>query len=536
MDKSVSSGWSSLAGPPADLVLVGARVVQPGAPLASELVLAGGRVAAVGHRVTRPAGVRVVDLRGAVVVPGLADAHCHLVGLATTLAAADLRGARSVEELAQRAAAHAAGLPAGAWAEGAGWDENTWHRPELPTHHALSAAIPDRPAVLLRVDGHALLANAAALALCAVAEAPDPPDGLILRQDGAPTGVLVDGAMRLVLDHLPTPDPARLRPLVREASRRAAAAGLTCVHDMGLREPELELLIDMAREGELSCRVHAYIAGEHPKWTESLQIRRNPVGLLTIGGVKLYQDGALGSRGAALDAPYCDAPGCRGLVLHEPAELAERLRAADAAGHQVAVHAIGDRAFGQVLGALEALGRAAGPRDRRPRVEHAQVASASLFARAAAVGAVLSMQPVHAVGDASWAGRRLGPDRLAWSYAWAQAAAAGCHLALGTDFPVEPLDPLATLRAATGHHPGFAAGPRALSPEQALRGATEGAAWAIYREGELGRLAPGMAADLTILDVDPLGSPERLADARVLATLVGGRPTHVDRAAELDLA
>lgn len=509
----------------AALILLDARVRRPGLPLADAVALRGGRVLGVGTAAALEGlagpGTRRVRLGGAVVLPGLVDAHCHVIGLARTLAAADLRGA-DPGALVARAVAHAVTLDPGAWVEGSGWDQNPWPGAALPRHDALSAAIPDRPAVLWRVDGHAVLVNRAALVIAGIdRRTPDPADGLVVRDAaGEPTGVLVDGAMRLVTERQPELDPERLRGLVRQALARVAAAGLTGAHDMGLREHEIGILRDLDGSGRLTCRTHAYIAGEQPDWSQAVERARAPGALLTVAGVKLYQDGALGSRGAALDAPYCDDPGCRGLVLHEPEDLWDRVRAADRCGHQVAVHAIGDRAFGQVIDAFERLARAG----RRPRVEHAQVATPALLQRAARVGAVLSMQPMHAVGDAPWAARRLGPERLAHSYAWGAALRAGCRLALGSDFPVEPMDPLAGLAAATGHHPGFTPGaPRALTPDEALQGYTEGPAWATFAEGRLGRLEPGYAADLTIVDTDPVGSPDALPAARVLATLVGGR-------------
>lgn len=505
----------------ADLILINTRVRRPGHPVASAIALRGGRVLGVGStaELMGLAGRRTrrVALDG-VVVPGLVDAHCHLVGLARTLAAADLRGA-SPAELVGRAVAHGAALPPAAWVEGSGWDQARWPGGALPTHHALSAALA-RPAVLWRVDGHAILVNAAALAVAGItSETPDPPDGRIVRDAvGDPTGVLIDGAMRPVLERLPPPGPRQLRTLVAQALKLVAEAGITGVHDMGLREPELAVLRQMDDAVELSCRVHAYIDGEQPDWRQAVAEPPWKGRRLTVGGVKLFQDGALGSWGAALDAPYCDDPACQGLTLHEPDDLLERVIFATEAGHQVAIHAIGDRAFGQVLDAFAQL-----PSARRPRVEHAQVASPALLSRAARLGAVLSMQPLHALDDAPFAERRLGRDRMAWAYAWGEAARVDCPVILGSDFPVSRLDPLSSLAVATGHHPGLLLRQsQALTPDQALWGATQGPAWATFAS-DAGVLQPGSAADLTILDVDPVAMPYATRAARVLATVVGGR-------------
>ena len=503
----------------ADLIVRAATARSPvGSSPSDSVAVASGRIIAVGGRRTveglRGPETRVLDVPGGVILPGLVDSHCHLVALARASLAVRLFGAGSFEEVVRRVGERALCEPGAGFIEGVGWDQAEWTPPELPHHRELTAAVPDRPTALLRIDGHALLVNRPGLELAGIGQdTPDPAGGRVVRDArGEPTGLLLDTAMDLVLRHVPRPPREVLRRGLLTALEQAARAGLTSVHEMGVTADEITLLDELAREGRATARVVAFLYGEDPAWRGWLGPPRVGLhgGLLTVRGVKLFQDGALGSRGAALHEPYSDEPGTSGLLLHDPDDLLDRLRLADGSGYQVAVHAIGDRAVSTVLDALERLWAERGAADRRSRLEHAQVVRPSDRERAARLGVISAMQPVHAVSDARWAAARLGAERLSCAYSWGGVLRTGGRLALGSDFPVEEMDPLAGMRAAV-------AGADPLTQEQALQGYTVGPAFASFTEAELGTVEPGKLADLTVLDGDPFGS------GRVVATVVGGR-------------
>jgi hypothetical protein len=540
------------AGPPAGpLVLYrGAsfRTLDPAQPLAQAVLVEGTRVRATFAQ--DPAqgipGAQVVDLGGGFVVPGLHDAHLHLAGVGEVLDWVDLHGCRSAEEAAARVKAALVNGAQG-WVRGRGWDQNAWAcgtpgaspacGGAMPTRGLLDAVAPGVPVALTRVDGHALWVNSQALRHARAAGTPhlrpgggDPPGGRVLRDGkGEPTGVLVDTAMDLVTARLPAPTDGDVRRFLLRATARAAEAGLTSVHDMAVGEVELRVLETLDREGLLPVRVFAYLDGTREGFLSRLPPApaRSP-SRLEVRGVKFFADGALGSRGAALLAPYSDEPGHRGLLVTEPKTLEERARAVHQRGFQVATHAIGDRANREVLGLYARLGPGAAA--RRHRVEHAQVVSPQDLPGFAATGAVASVQPVHATSDMGWALARLGPERLHGAYAWRSLATAGAVLALGSDAPVESLRPLWGLFAArtrtdhAGQPPGGWRFPEALDAEAALRGYTTGPAHAVAREDELGTLRPGALADFTWLDVDPVAcaAPD-LVRARVRGTAVDGR-------------
>jgi len=464
------------------------------------------------------------------------DAHAHLLGLGRLLTELDLRGTRSEPEALDRVQEAAAAAPPGAWLLGRGWDQNQWPAARFPDRHGLDARAPDRPVFLVRVDGHAAWVNGRALAAAGIGPAtPDPPGGRILRDaaTGEPAGVLVDAAMELVRRQIPEPSVEERMELLRRAQARCHEVGLTGVHDMGVDEATLEALRRLEARGELRLRVHAllemgrvdlgpYLSGPPPRGG----------GWLAVRGIKAYLDGALGSRGAALLAPYSDDPGNHGLILTEPRELLDLALRAFPRGWQLAAHAIGDRANRLALDVYEeALRRTGVPAESvRPRIEHAQVLSAEDIPRFARLGVIASMQPVHCTSDMDWADERLGPERLPGAYAWRSLLRSGARLAFGSDFPVERPDPLeGILAAVTRQHPdgtpagGFLPAER-LAAEQALRAFTEGAAWASFDEDRLGRIAAGRAADVTVLDRDPtrLAEGTELAGSRVLLTLAGG--------------
>ena len=473
----------------------------------------------------------------AFVMPGLQDAHGHLLGLGGMLAEVDLVGTKSFAEVVEKVAQHAATLPAGSWVIGRGWDQNDWADTSMPHHRVLSAAVPEHPVWLVRIDGHAGLANALALQQAGVTKASvTAGGGEILRDgDGEPTGVLVDAAMAAI--PLPAPTQQQRRERLLAAQRECLRHGLTCVHDAGVDAATLQTMVDLHREGQWWLRTYVLLDPNE----RDLIARgpwQTPDGRITVRAVKAYADGALGSRGAALLEPYADAPGKRGLVGMPKGAI--QVLAQFCADHemQLCMHAIGDAANRAVLDAYAAVGK---PGDRvasrlRFRIEHAQVLAEEDFARFAALGVLPSMQPTHLTSDMPWAAQRLGPERTARAYAWARFHQLGVLVPFGSDFPVESVDPRRGLFAAVttrgfgdGPGPGFRPEQR-LSREQAIRGFTLHAAHASFAERHLGTLERGKIADLTVFDRDLRSCREdELLQAKVLLTVVGGQVVYDGR-------
>ena len=486
---------------------------------------------------------RRIDAGKATVVPGLIDAHAHVMELGYALMRADLSGATSQEEVVSRLKAFAATAPADAWIQGYGWDQNRWPDATFPTTELLDAAFPDRPVWLQRIDGHAAWANTAAMRAAEALEGARPfdgawqPDGGRIVRDGTrATGVFVDAAMRLVERAIPPYDEAFREEALSRALAAAVANGLTGVHDMGVSREDLALMRRFADAGRLPLRIDAYADGDREALADLCAhgLYRHEGGRLQMTGVKLFVDGALGSRGAALLADYSDDPGNRGLLVNDPAAYGAAVIKARDCGVQVATHAIGDRGNRIVLDTYQfALdGKGARP-DHRWRIEHAQVLAPEDFPRVAQLRLVASMQPTHATSDMPWAGDRLGPQRLEGAYAWRRFLDLGVPLALGSDFPVESVDPrLGLFAAATrtdrdGHPEGGWLPGQKLSAAEALRGFTAGAAHAGHDEAEVGRLVPGLRADFVVLDRDPLAIPAAdLDDLKVKSTWVDGEPVY----------
>lgn len=544
-----------------DWILVGGVVLtgEDDAPRAEALAVKDGRIVGVGPRslIEAMAGpaTRLEDLRGHVVVPGLVDAHGHVLGLGFSLRRVELRGAGTYAALIRRAADRAAEQEPGSWILGRGWDQTLWEGGEFPHHRELSAAVPHHPVLLDRVDGHAALANEAALVLAGInRDTPDPPGGRIFHDaEGLPTGVLIDNAIGLVEAHVTPPSRAEQLEALDLAVHHLAALGLTGVHDAGVGyNPTLGLadpqdpgwgMVDLYREllaaGRLPIRVYVMLGGNGASPGQEAYFARPPVlgegdGMITVRAIKVGVDGALGSRGAALVEPYTDRPGTRGLLLRDQATLDRLMSRAFADGWQVAVHAIGDRANRMVLDAVEKARRDhPDVADTRPRVEHAQVLRPVDIPRFARLGVIASVQPTHATSDRRWAATRLGEERLQGAYAYGSLAGAGAVLACGSDFPVENADPLAGLQAAVartdarGEPEGGWRLQEALSPAAALACFTRGPAYAAFMEDETGRLAVGLRADFTVLDGDPLTvDAGTLSALKVVRTVVGGRTTY----------
>ncbi|MCT2560124.1 amidohydrolase [Tsuneonella sp. YG55] len=474
-----------------------------------------------------------VDGKGATVIPGLVDSHVHVMGIGFGALTLDLSQTKSLAEAQAAIRAYAAQFPDRKWIVGRGWNQETWGLGRFPTAAELDAAVADRPVLLERVDGHAQWANSLALKAAGIDSATaDPAGGRIERLPGsrAPAGVFVDNAADLVAKAVPAPRPDDWDLALAKAQEILIANGVTAVADMGTT---IEAWQSMRRAGDtgwLRMRIMAYASGPQnmeliggPGPTPWLYDDR-----LRLNGVKLYVDGALGSRGAWLKAPYADDAKNTGLPLVNGAQLRNLMSRAALDKFQVAVHAIGDRANAEVLDAIEELSHTYGG-DRRWRIEHAQIVDPVDIARFGQLGVIASMQPVHQTSDRLMAEARLGPARLSGAYAWRSIAAGGATLAFGTDAPVESSDPFAGLAAAIsrtgpdGQPFGGWFPAEAVSREAALSAYTANGAWAGFGEGRFGELRPGVRADFVFLDRDPLlASPEDLRATRVLQTWVGG--------------
>lgn len=503
-----------------------------------------GRVLALGQREPLQAQypqASLLDLGTATIVPGLIDAHAHLVNLGHILSEANLWGVDSKAEVIARLQAAEKTLAPGQWLIGRGWDQNLWPEKAFPTAADLDAAFPERPVYLDRVDGHAAWVNSAALRLAqqqgrSLAGDWQPEGGRIERDaQGQPSGVLVDAASTLVAAHIPAHAPAELDRRLGQALAVAVANGLTGVHDMGVSRDELARFARFADAGKLPLRIDAYADGDGQALADLCAngLYRHAGGRLQMRGVKLFVDGALGSRGAAMLAPYSDDPHNHGLLMMTPDEHLAASRKAAACGVQVASHAIGDRGNRLVLDNYQSVLASHPGQELRWRVEHAQVLAEADIARFGQLGVIASMQPTHATSDMGWAQDRVGAERIKGAYAWQRLANSGARLALGSDFPVEQVDPRLGLQAAVTRQDGqgLPAGgwyaDQRLSPAQALAGFTSGAAYAGFGELEVGMLRQGLRADFVVLDGNPLQvDGKALSQLKVLATWVDGVPVY----------
>jgi predicted amidohydrolase YtcJ len=538
------AGAAALAAPApeADLALLNGKVwtVDPARPRAEAVACRDGRIVAVGTTAEVKAWVgprtRVVDLKGKLLVPGFNDAHVHFYTGGRNLASVQLRDAPSQEEFRERIRAFAAKLPAGRWITGGDWDHENWTPAALPTRQLIDDASAGHPIFVSRLDGHMGLANTAALKLAGITRAtPDPPGGAIVRDAaGEPTGVLKDAAMGPVGRVIPAPSAAEIDEAVRAALRYAAANGVTSVQDMSASPDVLRSYQRLLAAGELTVRV--YGAQPLASWR-----RLADVGLaasfggdiLKIGNLKGFADGSLGSTTALLFEPYLDAPSTRGLAADEmipESKMRDRILAADRAGLQVSIHAIGDQANHLVLAMFDDVARTNGARDRRFRIEHAQHLAADDIPRFGRQHVIASMQPYHAIDDGRWAEKRIGAARAQGTYAFRTLLDTGAVLAFGSDWHVAPMQPLmgiyaaATRRTLDGKHPDGWVPEQKITVAEAIRAYTMGAAYASFEELIKGSIEPGKLADLAVISDDILTiAPADIARARVVLTVAGGR-------------
>jgi predicted amidohydrolase YtcJ len=472
----------------------------------------------------RPNAARVVNAEARTLLPGIIDAHGHVMELGRDALQLDLVGTRSLEELQQRLRTYAAANPDAKWIMGAGWNQELWPDKKFPTAAHLDAIVPDRPVVLERVDGHALVANSAAMRAAGVtASTPAPPGGEIVN------GVFVDNAKALINRAVPAPTKAEEDQQFAKAQQILLGYGVTGVGSMSTSIDDWNTFRRSGDAGTLRVRLMVYLLGLDP-----LKAIPNPTpwlygDRLRAVGVKFFADGALGSRGAWLKQPYADAPGTTGNRLHTDADLREQENTAAAAGFQLATHAIGDAANAQVISNYEWLNGKYGL-NRRWRIEHAQIVDCADLPRIGRAHIIASMQPTHETSDWQMAEKRMGVARLRCSYAWQSMLRTGAKLAFGTDFPVESPNPFPGLAAGisrqdmNGQPRGGWFPNERLSFEQALSAYTRGAAYAGFAEEKIGALEPGKWADFIIVDRDPTKTDrQQLAGTEVLETWIAGK-------------
>lgn len=490
-------------------------------PLANYAIyVSGGRVAALGPadelRRQHP-DAKTVDLAGTTVLPGLTDAHAHLYGLGLSLDTVRLAGSTSVDEIVAKVRDRASRAQQGEWVLGRGWDQNRWDVKQFPTSASLDA-IANQPVWLKRVDGHAGWANAAAIRAAGVTAAtPDPPGGRILRDaSGNPTGVFIDEAQDVIEKAIPAPSFELRKARIKAAAELIAANGLTEIHDAGADAQTIRAIQELIAANQFPIRVYTMLGDDAALISDWFTRGKLVSDRLTVRAVKLYADGALGSRGAALLAPYADDPTNSGLVIATVEHMADVARRARAAGFQVNTHAIGDRAVRSVLEAYEAAN--VSPADRF-RIEHYQIVAPEDFARTVRDGVIASMQPTHATSDSPWAEARVGPQRIRGAYAWRTVLNAGGRLALGSDFPVEEVNPFLGLHSAVVRGGWYT--DQALTLAEAIRGFTKDAAYAAFEEDSRGTIEVGKLADFTVVEGDLYSMPD-LSKAKVRYTIVGG--------------
>ncbi len=527
---SKRAGVAETAPAPASTLYVNARVhTLDQGKTAQALRVAGAWIVDVYDAPPPPQpGERVVDLGGATVVPGLVDAHGHLDMLGRQMGQLDLRNARSVEEVAALVRERAATTPSGGWIIGFGWDQNLWEGKQFPDRAVLDEAAPAHKVWLRRIS-HAVWVNSAVLEVAAVGKETGSPQGgdILRRKDREPTGVLVDTAGELVKPFLPEPSMDDRRAAFERAFAHVARLGLTGVHSMMLTMAEIEALHQLEAEGRVPIRVTAYVTDGWPAVEGLLAMPPDREGMVWVVGVKLFGDGALGSRSAALLEPYSDDVKSRGLTIHTTDDLRKRASAITAAGYQVAIHAIGDAANRQALDVLSPLVASA---KLPPRIEHAQIVERTDLARFATSGVIASIQPIHAPSDMTWAVERVGWERLrAGSYAARTLIDSGATVVLGSDFPIESANPWWGLHAAVSRQNAQGEPPQGFLPEQkiTLEQALERYCVTPHRiidDGHPGVLRAGAPADFVVVASDPFKvAPSALRDMSVLRTIVAGR-------------
>jgi predicted amidohydrolase YtcJ len=472
-----------------------------------------------------------IDGNGHTLLPGLTDGHAHLYNFGFLATSLNLTGLTSLSAALGQIAEYAETVPPSNWIQGRGWNQVLWTPREFPSASDIDAVVTDKPVWLRRIDGHAGWANSRAMEIAGITDdTPDPTGGKILRDsNGKATGIFIDKAMGLITSHLPNPDKDDIRAVYRIASQNLLPYGMTGVHDAGVSIKQAEVLISMADDGELGLRVYAMLAGAgHNLDKMGKPLKGYANGMLDIAAVKLYADGALGSRGAAMIEPYSDDPENHGLPFHTFDELAGFTHKANYMGFQVGIHAIGDRGNRMALDAFDAV-QGGKPSRLRNRIEHAQIIALEDIPRFAELGVIAAVQATHATSDMNMAEDRIGPDRIKGGYAWRRLLDSGAVLANGSDFPVELANPWHGLYAAVtrqnraGEPQGGWYADQALTRAEALHSFTLANAYAAHHEDDLGSLEPGKWADFIVIDRDYFEVPaSEIDDIQVLETWVAG--------------
>ncbi len=471
------------------------------------------------------------DAMGRNIYPGFIDGHCHFYGYGLNKQKVDLQGTRSWDEVLERTQRFAAQHPEKTWIIGRGWDQNLWADKRFPTNARLNELFPDRPVLLQRVDGHAAVVNQQGMDQVGLDPHASIEGGLMVKENGQPTGLLVDNAVSVFQAIMDQADEATKRRALLDAQADCFAVGLTMVHDAGLDVSTIQLIQQMQQDGELKMRIYAMVSDAPDNLDHFARNGAIAEERLIVRSVKVYADGALGSRGALLKQPYADQHDHHGLQLASREHFAEVAQWCKVQGFQMNTHCIGDSANALLLGVYgDVLG---GSNDLRWRIEHAQVVSPGDRPKFAEFSIIPSVQPTHATSDGAWAGERLGPERVKNAYAYEELRKTMGLVALGTDFPVEGIDPLQTFRSAVlrkdadGKPPAGYQTENALSRLHALQGMTLWNALASFSENEVGSLEKGKYADFVVLDRDILTVDESLlGQARVVATFVNGEQVH----------
>ena len=537
MTAGCSGGDEAGVDRPFTLAVVNARVWtgNPADPWVEAVAVGGDRIVAVGSsadvRNLAGAGARVVDAGGAMVVPGFIDSHVHFLDGGLRLSSVQLRDARTPAEFIRRVKEFAATVPAGTWITGGDWDHTLWGG-ELPRADWVDSVTPDHPVWVHRLDGHMALANSAAMRAAGVTRATADVAGGSIERDAAgnPVGVFRDNAEELIGAAVPPLSPELEDRALDSAMKYVASNGVTSVHHMGSWE-DLAVFERAHQAGRLTTRIYAMVPlASWERLRDTVRARGNGDEWLRIGGLKGFVDGSLGSHTAAMLQPFSDSPGDSGFFVNTPEDLYAWTSGADSAGLQVMVHAIGDRAIRQQLDIFERVAAENGPRDRRFRVEHAQHIAPSDIERFAALDVTASMQPYHAIDDGRWAERVIGPERSRTTYAFRSLLDARARLAFGSDWFVAPPSALegiyaaATRRTIDGLNPDGWVPSQKITPEEALRAYTAGAAHAGFCDADRGTLERGKLADLVLIDRHIIAIPAvQIRDARVLMTIVGGK-------------
>ncbi|MGE5207873.1 MAG: amidohydrolase [Alphaproteobacteria bacterium] len=537
-----SLGATAQSKPSATLIVTNAVVytVDKQRPKAEAVAVIDDRIAAVGSRAEielwRAPQTKMIDAHGKLLLPGFNDAHVHFIQGGAQLEQVNLVDAPTPQEFVKRIAAQAAKTQKGEWILGGRWDETKWAKPELPTKDLVDPVTSDTPIFLERYDGHEALANSAAMKLAGVnAKTAEVPGGVIVRDaNGNPTGVFKDAAMTLIYKAIPPMTPDQRLRAARAALKHAASLGVTSVQHMNPEFADVAAYSELAEKGELTTRIYA--APMETEWRDQAKVgirRAWGSSYLRLGAVKGYADGSLGSRTAYMFEPFTDDPGNRGLLsdeMHPPGAMRDRLMQVDAAGLQIRVHAIGDRAISMILDIFGEIEKEHGYHDQRFAIEHAQHMAQKDFERFAKLHVIASMQPYHAIDDGRWAEGRLGHDRARYSYAWRSFLDHGVTLAFGTDWPVAPLDPILGLYAAAtratldGKNPGGWIPEEKITLPEAIEAYTMGAAFAEFQEREKGSITPGKLADMVILSDNIFDlKPEAIRNAKVKTTIMAGK-------------